>query len=136
MFLHRIVVLLSNFCFPISSLNMLWVGFLYWFLHRIVVLSSNFRVSLFLRYIYFLSDFCLFPPKRSRGCLMSPLCLEFHGCHLIPLYYLISCSSAESCNSFCFVFFFFSACWPIPLTVFQKIFQYFVKRRVYCMAPV
>ena len=35
------------------------------------------------------------PPKGGRGCLMSPPpCLESQGCHLIPLYYLLSCSSA------------------------------------------
>ena len=40
---------------------------------------------------------CLFlfqPPKGGRGCLMSPPCLESQGCHLIPLCYLLSCSSA------------------------------------------
>ena len=34
------------------------------------------------------------PPKGGRGCLMSPPCLESLGCHLIPLCYLLSCSSA------------------------------------------
>ena len=34
------------------------------------------------------------PPKGSRKCLMSPPCLESQGCHLIPLCYLLSCSSA------------------------------------------
>ena len=33
------------------------------------------------------------PPKGGRGCLMSPPCLESQGCHLIPLCYLLSCSS-------------------------------------------
>ena len=36
---------------------------------------------------------------------MSSLCLESQGSPLIPLYYLLSCSSAESCNSFCLIFF-------------------------------
>ena len=36
----------------------------------------------------------LTPPKGGRGCLMSPHCLESQGCHLIPLCYLLSCSSA------------------------------------------
>ena len=36
----------------------------------------------------------LSPPKGGRGCLMSPPCLESQGCHLIPLCYLLSCSSA------------------------------------------
>ena len=36
----------------------------------------------------------LFPPKGGRGCLMSPPCLESQGCHLIPLCYFLSCSSA------------------------------------------
>ena len=35
-----------------------------------------------------------FPPKGGQGCLMSPPCLESQGCHLIPLCYLLSCSSA------------------------------------------
>ena len=33
-------------------------------------------------------------PKGGRGCLMSPHCLESQGCHLIPLCYLLSSSSA------------------------------------------
>ena len=37
---------------------------------------------------------CLSPPKGGGGCLMSPPCLESQGCHLIPLCYLLSCSSA------------------------------------------
>ena len=36
----------------------------------------------------------LIPPKGGRGCLMSPACLESQGCHLIPLCYLLSRSSA------------------------------------------
>ena len=51
-------------------------------------------------------ELCLAPPfqdhckdqdKYEEACeesLMSPLCLESQGCHLIPLYYLLSCSSA------------------------------------------
>ena len=38
--------------------------------------------------------YCQGPPKGGRGCLMSPPCLESQGCHLIPLCYLLSCSSA------------------------------------------
>ena len=34
------------------------------------------------------------PLKGGRGCLMSPPCLESQGCHLIPLCYRLSCSSA------------------------------------------
>ena len=72
----------------------------------------------------------------GRGCLMSPPCLESQGCHLIPLYNLFSCSSAGSCYPFCLIFF-FSACWPIPLTFFPpKIVQYFLFRdRLFCRAP-
>ena len=33
-------------------------------------------------------------PEGRPGCLMSPPCLESQGCHLIPLFYLLSCSSA------------------------------------------
>ena len=36
----------------------------------------------------------LLPPKGGRDYLMSPPCLESQGCHLIPLCYLLSCSSA------------------------------------------
>ena len=32
--------------------------------------------------------------KEGRGCLISPPCLESQGFHLIPLCYLLSCSSA------------------------------------------
>ena len=34
------------------------------------------------------------PPKGGQGCLMSPPCLKSQGCHLIPLYYPLTCSSA------------------------------------------
>ena len=44
------------------------------------------------------------PPEQRPGCLMSPPCLESQGLHLIPLYHLLSCSSAESCYSFCLFF--------------------------------
>ena len=40
------------------------------------------------------ADLWIWPPKGGRGCLMSPPCLESQGCHLIPLCYLLSCSSA------------------------------------------
>ena len=52
--------------------------------------------------------------------------LEYQGCPLIPLYYLLICSSSESCYSFCLVF--FPACWHILLTFFQKLLQYFSLR--------
>ena len=75
-------------------------------------------------------------PKGGRGCLMSPPCPESRGCHLIPFHYLLSCSSAQSCYSFCLIF--FSACWPTLLIFFfQKILQYFsLRSRLFCMAPV
>ena len=31
-------------------------------------------------------------PEGRPGCLMSPPCLESQGCHLIPLFYPLSCS--------------------------------------------
>ena len=43
--------------------------------------------------------------KGGQGCLMSPLCLESQGCLLIPLYYVLSCSSAYSHHSLSLVFF-------------------------------
>ena len=65
---------------------------------------------------------------------MSPPCLESQGYHLIPLCYLLSCSSAQS---FTLSVLSFSACWPFPLNFFQKILQYFSLRdRLFCMAPV
>ena len=65
---------------------------------------------------------------------MSPPCLESQGCHLIPLCYLLSCSSAQSCYPFCLIF---SACRPFLLNFFQKILQYFLlKDRLFCMTPV
>ena len=80
------------------------------------------------------------PPKGGLGCLMSPLCLESQGCHLIPLYYLLSRSSAYRCYFFCLIFFlflFFSACWSISLNFSQKILQYFSLRdSLFCMVSV
>ena len=75
-------------------------------------------------------------PKGGRECLMSPLCLEFQGCHLNPLYYLLSCSSAYSHCFFCLVFFFFLfsfffffAYWFILLVLSpEKNLQYFSLR--------
>ena len=46
-----------------------------------------------------------FCPEGGRGCLMSPPCLESQGCHLIPLCYLLSCSSPWSCYPFCLIVF-------------------------------
>ena len=75
------------------------------------------------------------PPKGGLGCLMSPPCLKSQGCHLIPLYYLLSCCSAYRCYSFCLIF--FSACWSILLNFSQKIFQYFSLRdTLFCMVSV
>ena len=52
-------------------------------------------VLLVLSAVYLLMKVFLSPsPKGGRGCLMSPPCLESQGCHLIPLCYLLSCSSA------------------------------------------
>ena len=45
------------------------------------------------------------PSKGGRGCLMSPPCLESQDCHLIPLCYLLSCSSAQSCYPFYLILF-------------------------------
>ena len=76
----------------------------------------------------------LLPPKGGRGCLMSPPCLESQGCHLIPLCYLLSCSSACPVTLSVLSF---SACWPFLLNFFLKILQYFSLRdRLFCMAPV
>ena len=49
--------------------------------------------------------FSAYSPQGGRGCLMPRPCLESQGCHLFPLYYLLSCSSVESCYSFCRIFF-------------------------------
>ena len=42
----------------------------------------------------FTLEFLPVSPKGGRVCLVSPPCLESRGCHLIPLCYLLSCSSA------------------------------------------
>ena len=36
---------------------------------------------------------------------MSSPCLESQGCHFIPLCYLLTCSSAQSCYPFCLIVF-------------------------------
>ena len=74
--------------------------------------------------------------KGGLGCLMSPLCLESQGCHLIPLYYLLSSSSALSRHSFCHISFF--SCLLVhshePFPENSSIFS--VRDRLFCMAPV
>ena len=69
------------------------------------------------------------PPKGGRGCLMSPPCLESQGCHLIPLCYLLSCSSAQSCYPFFLIVF-------CLLALSSKLFPenssiFFVKRQTF-----
>ena len=72
--------------------------------------------------------------KGAWACLMSPPYLERQGCHLIPLYYLLSCSSAESSVS---SFFFSLPSGPFSWLFFQKILQYFLFRdRHFCTALV
>ena len=72
------------------------------------------------------------PQRKARGCLMSPPSLESQGCHLIPLCYLFSCSSALSC----YPILSFPASWSFLLNNFRKILQYFSLRdRLFCMTP-
>ena len=75
-------------------------------------------------------------PKGGRERLMFPPCLESQGCHLVPLYYLPSCSSAYPHGSFCFVFF----CCLLALSPDffpQKILQHFwLGDRLFGMALV
>ena len=60
--------------------------------------------------------------------------VEAQGSHLIPLYYLLSCSSLSPVTLSVVSF---SACWPFLLNFFQKILQYFSLRdRLFCMSPV
>ncbi len=47
-------------------------------------------ILMIIEYVY---RTCKRTPKGGRGCLMSPSCLESQGFHLIPLCYLLSCSS-------------------------------------------
>ena len=60
--------------------------------------TELYRLLIFIYLFIYLSIYLfvslLVPPKGGRGCLMSPPCLESQDCHLIPLYYLLSCSSA------------------------------------------
>ena len=62
------------------------------------------------------------PPKGGRGVPMSlplppPPCLESQGCQFDPTsLYLLFCSSAQSCCSFCLII---SCFWPVPLTSFS-----------------
>ena len=68
-------------------------------------------------------------PKGGRGCLMSPPCLESRGCHLIPLCYLLSCSSAQSCYPFCLIVFCLLA---LSSKLFPENFSiFFVKRQAF-----
>ena len=71
-------------------------------------------------------------PWKEEGdvCCLSP-CLESQGCHLIPLYYLLSYASANPCCSFCLVFFLsflFRGYWP-TLLFSRKFFSIFWFKR-------
>ena len=79
---------------------------------------------------------CVSSPKDGRECLMSPPPslpppgLESQGCHLIPIYFLLSCLFFLPSPIILSVFS-FSACWPILLNFFQKILRYFSLREAY-----
>ena len=64
------------------------------------------------------------PLKGDQGHLMFSPCVESQGCHLIPLYYHLACSSFESCYY-----------WPILQTFSQKILQYFLLREAFLYGP-
>ena len=72
-------------------------------------------------------------PEGSRGYWMSAPCLESLGCHWISLYYLFSCSSAQSCCSFCFVFFFLINMAQSPAFFLQKILQCLSSECLFCL---
>ena len=74
------------------------------------------------------------PPKGGRGCLMSPPCLESLGCHWIPLYYLLSCSSAGSFYSFSCCFFLLAHSPDFYPENSSMFFSF--RDRLFCMAPV
>ena len=70
------------------------------------------------------------PPKVGQRCVMSPSCLESQGCHLIPLFYFLSCFFLPSPRALS-VLSFFSRFSP------QKTLKYFSLRvRLYCVAVV
>ena len=64
------------------------------------------------------------PWREARDVWCLPPNLESQGFHLIPLYYLLSCSSACSHWYFCL----FSVYWPILLAFFKKMFHCFSLR--------
>ena len=72
--------------------------------------------------------------KWGQGCLISlssPLPsprLASQDCHLIPLYYLLSCSSTYPYCSFCLFSFFHLPTAPFSWLFFQKIVQHFSLR--------
>ena len=93
---------LSNFYLP-GSFNFIFKkkNSSYFFLVSGVSLQAHLHVVGMLRLICLWHkptklahsyQFC--PLNGGRGCLMSPLCLKSQGCQLIPLCYLLSCSSA------------------------------------------
>ena len=75
--------------------------------------------------------------KGGWRCLMSLSCLEFQGCHLIPLSYLLACfvfSSAKASCSFCLAI--FSANGPFSWLFFQKTQIFLLMLRLFCMVLV
>ena len=79
--------------------------------------SQSLRVAV--QHLHYPRNVFLFnvPRREAEDVWCIPLCLKSKGCYLIPLCYLLSCSSVESCCSFCLVLFsFFFLLWCILLT--------------------
>ena len=71
---------------------------------------------------------CVFPKGRLEMSDVSP-CLESRGCHLIPLYYLLSCSSAYFHCCFYLVSFFFLPTYPFSWLFFPENSPIFFLKR-------
>ena len=74
-------------------------------------------------------------PKGGRGYLMSSPRLESQGCHLIPLYYLLSSSSAEPRCSFCLVLSLLLV-HSHALIFSVSSFKFSLRNRLFCVALV
>ena len=98
-----------------------------WPWYYLKVIGVSFCLS---SYVFYRSSYLIKFPKGGWGCLnsdVSPPCVESQGCHLSPLFFLLSCSSAHSHCSFCLVF--FSAYWPIFLPLKKKNSLIFLVKR-------
>ena len=97
-----------------------------WMLHNFIQLSLLLCYQVMYKYFFLYS-----PDWRLENSDVSPVS-GIQGCHLIPLYYLLSSSSAYSYCSFCpFFFFFFPLLPTCPFFFPENCSIFFLERQAF-----